>query len=84
MRPLAVELGSPWLWRFVLQLAVEVLLLRPLLLCRQLLQLLGRGQVFRHRGSRWAGCQEVVGGRLELPGGRSRLGRGQGWGGGRG
>lgn len=81
MGPLVVELG-PWLLRFVLQLAVEVLLLRPLLLRRQLLQLLGRGQVFRHRGSWGAGGQEVAGGGLELPGGRSRLGGGQGWGGG--
>lgn len=80
MGPLVVELG-PWLWLFVLHLAVEVL--GSLLLSSQLLELLGWGQVFGHRGAR---REMVVGGRLKLPGGRSGLGWGQsrGRGGGRG
>ena len=74
MGPLVVKLG-PRLWLFVLHLAVEVL--GPLLLGSQLLQLLGGGQVFRHRGTR---REEMVGGRLKLSGGRSWLRWGQSWG----
>lgn len=50
MRALGVELG-PRLWRFVLQLAVEVL--SSLLLGCQLLKLLRRGQVFGALWARW-------------------------------
>lgn len=69
--PLAVELG-PRLRLLVLHLAVEVL--RSLL--GQLLEVLGRGQVFGYRGAR---RKEMVGWRMELSWRRSRLSWRQRW-----
>lgn len=71
MGALVVKLG-PRLRLLVLHLAVEVLRLRSLL--GQLLEVLGRGQVFGYRGAR---RKEMVRWRMELSRRRSRLGWGQ-------